>query len=113
MVDEEIFAISFEESPESLWKAVKQVLSTGVGATLKQADEEERRAVFTTDVSWTSWGENMVAIVQPNQPNGSLLKVTGHPHTSLLTTKFGEDIHQQHFRKNFVQAVKEALELQG
>jgi hypothetical protein len=109
MLDDEILALSFDVPPESLWKAVKQVLSTGIGATLKQVDEEERRAIFTTDVTWTSWGENMVATVQPNQPTGSLLKVTGHPHTSIMTTKFGEDIHQHHFTRTFVQAVKQAL----
>src|SRR2546425_12571369 len=56
MVDDEILALTYEEAPESLWKAVKQALSTGIGATLKEVEEEQRRATFTTDISWTSWG---------------------------------------------------------
>jgi hypothetical protein len=51
----------------------------------------------------------MVATAQPNQPSGSLPKVTRHPHTSLMTTKFGEDFHQHHFTRTFVEAIKQAL----
>ena len=109
MVDHEILTRTYEVEPESLWKAVKLALSTGIGAILKKVEEEERRATFTTDVSWTSWGENMVATVEPGQPTGSLLKVTGHPHTSILTTKWGEEVHQHQFTKNLVQAVEQAL----
>ena len=109
MVDNEILTRTYEEAPESLWKAVKQALSTGIGATLKEVEEEQRRATFTTDVSWTSWGENMVATVEPGQPTGSLLKVTGQPHTSILTTKWGEEVHQHQFTETLVRAVEQAL----
>ena len=109
MVDDKILTRTYEVEPESLWKAVKQALSTGIGTTLKKVEEEQRRATFTTDISWTSWGENMVATVEPGQPTGSLLKVTGQPHTSILTTKWGEEVHQHQFTKNLVQAVEQAL----
>ena len=109
MVDDEILTRTYEVAPESLWKAVKQALSTDIGAVLKRVEEEQRRAIFTTSVSWTSWGENMVVTVEPGQAAGSLLKVTGQPHTSILTTKWGEEIHQHQFTKNLVQAVERAL----
>lgn len=109
MVDDEILVRSYEMSPELLWKAVKEALSTGIDVTLKKVEEEERRAIFTTEVSWTSWGENMVATVEPDQSTGSLLKVKGHPHTSILTTKWGEELHQHQFTRNLVQAIEQAL----
>jgi hypothetical protein len=109
MVDDEILTRTYKVAPELLWKAVKQALSTGIGATLKEVEEEQRRATFTTGISWTSWGENMVATVEPGQPTGSLLKVTGQPHTSILTTRWGEEVHQHQFTQNLVQAVERAL----
>ena len=109
MFDDEIFTRTYEVAPESLWKAVKQALSTVIDVTLKEVEEEQRRAAFTTSMSWTSWGENMVATVEPGQPTGSLLKVTGQPHTSILTTKWGEELHQHQFTKNLLQAVEQAL----
>jgi hypothetical protein len=109
MIDDEILVRTYEVTSEALWKAVKQALSTITDVTLKRIEEEERRAIFTTSVSWTSWGENMVATVEARQPAGSLLRITGHPHTSLLTTKWGEELHQHQFTKNLVQAVEQAL----
>ena len=109
MVDDEILARTYDVAPESLWKAVKEALSTVIDVTLKRVEEEQRRAIFTTAVSWTSWGENMVATVEPRQPTGSLLRVTGQPHTSILTTRWGEELHQHQFTKNLVQAVEQAL----
>ena len=109
MVDDEILTRTYEVAPELLWKAVKQALSTVTDVTLKEVEEEQHRATFTTSMSWTSWGENMVATVESGQPTGSRLKVTGHPHTSILTTKWGEELHQHQFTKNLVQAVEQAL----
>lgn len=109
MIDNEILMRAYEIAPESLWKAVKQALTTISGATLKKVEEEQRRATFTTGISWTSWGEEMVATVEPGQPTGALLKVTGQPHTSILTTRWGEEVHQHRFTRDLVQAVEQAL----
>ena len=35
MVDDEILTRTYKVAPELLWKAVKQALLTGIGATLK------------------------------------------------------------------------------
>ena len=107
--DDEILEHTYEVEPESLWKAVKEALSTGDDWTLKRVEEERRRAIFTTTMSWTSWGESMIARVEPGQPTGSRLRVTGHPHTSFLTTKWGEELHQHQFTKNLIQAIEQAL----
>jgi len=109
MVDAEILTRPFEATPESLWKAVKQALENSEGVVVKKVEEEGRRAIFTTGVSWTSWGENMVATVEAGQPTGSLLKLTGQPHTAFLTTKWGEELHQHQFTKNLIKGIEEAL----
>ena len=109
MIDEEILTRTFEVTPESLWSAVKEALETMPDVTLKRIEDEQRRAIFTTAITWTSWGENMVATVEPGQPTGSLLKITGQAHTSFLTTKWGEELHQHQFTKNLIQAVEHAL----
>ena len=109
MIDHEILTHSFETTPEALWSAVKDALETMADVTLKRVEEERRRAIFTTAMSWTSWGENMVATVEPAQPTGSLLKITGQAHTSFLTTKWGEELHQHQFTKDLIRAVEHAL----
>jgi hypothetical protein len=109
MVDDEILTRTYQVTPESLWNAVKEALSTCSDVTLKRVEEEPRRALFTTTMSWTSWGENMVATVEPGQTTGSLLKITGHAHTSFLTTKWGEELHQHQLTRNLIQAIEDAL----
>jgi hypothetical protein len=51
----------------------------------------------------------MFASVEAGQAGGSVLKVTGQPHTSFLTTKWGEELHQHQFTKNLIQAIEKAL----
>ena len=112
MVNDEILTRAYEIAPESLWQAIKQALSNTEGVVVKKFEEEEHRATFTTSISWTSWGENMVATVAAGQPTGSLLKVTGEPHTSFMTTKWGEELHQHQFTRNLIQAIEEAVSRQ-
>ncbi len=109
MVDDEILERTYEVDPESLWKAVKEAISRGTDLTLQRVEEEEHRAIFTTSMSWTSWGESMIATVEPGQPTGSRLRVKGHPHTSFLTTKWGEELHQHQFTKDLIEAIEQAL----
>jgi hypothetical protein len=106
--DEEILLRIYEIPVEALWKAVKQALNTLQRATLKGIDEEHRRATFTTAMSWTSWGEDMIATVESG-PTGSLLKVTGHAHTAMLTSRWGEEVHQKQFFDGLAHAIEKAI----
>jgi len=48
---------------------------------------------FTTSFTLTSWGENMVAAVASDGPEGSVLTVSGEPRVGLMSTPWGEELH--------------------
>jgi hypothetical protein len=110
MANDEIFAHSYDVPADVLWKAVKEALSKLEGATVKSLVDEARRAGFSTGMTWTSWGEDMVAHVEAVTATRSLLHVTGHPHTSILTTRWGEELHQHAFSNSLKDAVERALQ---
>lgn len=109
MIDNAVLAHVYDVTPEALWNAVKVVLKITEGVTLEAADDEQMRAYFKTSMSWTSWGENMIATVEPRVTTGALLLITGHPHTNFLTTQWGEEAHQEEFSRKLTKAVRQAL----
>lgn len=95
--------------PDALWSALKRSLET---MDLRGADDEQRSARFGTPPSMTSWGEYILASVEPGESGGARLNVRGRPKAAnrlLGSTKWGEDIHSRNVEKDLVAAIDEAL----
>lgn len=108
MTDEqELFVIDYpQRRPEQVWGALRRALGT-VGLT--SPDDETMTAWFSSGVSLTSWGENMVAAVASSGESGARVVVRGRPKASLFTARWGEDIHAQGVERDLRVAVDNAL----
>ena len=110
MDEREWFSKSYAATdPEALWPAVKRALAT---MDLKNPDDAQKTAQFSSGVTATSWGENMLASVVPGESGGARLVVSGRPKVStavLGTFKWGEDIHARKIEKELLEAVDAAL----
>lgn len=106
MDEHEVFSRRYDGvEPAQLWPAVKRALAT---MDLREVDDEQRSARFKTGVSLTSWGQNMLASVRDDEGAATLV-VRGRPKGSLLTTRIGEDLHEQGVEKQVVDAIDAAL----
>jgi DNA polymerase len=105
MDERELFTEHFDSDPEAVWSALKRAAAT---MELHEADDATKTARLSTGVSLTNWGEHLVATVAPAAPGADLV-VRGRPKGSLLTTKWGEDIHAREVQKDLRTAVKNAL----
>lgn len=111
MDEREFFARRYEGiDPDALWAAVKRALAT---MDLKEADDDQKTAHFSTGVSLTSWGQSMLAMISGNSAEGSTLVVRGRPKGSLLTTKAGEDLHAHAVERRILGAVDTELSNAG
>jgi len=51
------------------------------------------RIEFATSFTWTSWGDKMVAAVEPRPGDRSVVVVSGEPRIGILSTPWGEEMH--------------------
>jgi hypothetical protein len=103
--ERELFTETYDTYPDTVWQAVKQALAT---MDLREADDDSRTARFTSGMSLTSWGENLIANVAPDGSR-TVLTVSGRPKGSFLTTKWGEDQHARGVEKDLLGAVARQL----
>ncbi|MPY92175.1 MAG: hypothetical protein GEV08_03645 [Acidimicrobiia bacterium] len=101
----ELFTLSYPQGPDVVWPALKRALAT---MDLREADDSNRTARFSTGMSWTSWGEYTLGRVEP-EASGSRVVVRGRPKGSFLTTNVGEKIHASGVRRDLKQALDTAL----
>lgn len=105
--EQELFTIDYPaRDPQAVWDALKRALST---MELEAPDEGARTARFSTGVSLTSWGENMLASVESASDGGARVTVRGRAKGSFLTTKWGEDIHAKGVEKDLRASIDDAL----
>jgi hypothetical protein len=97
MRDQQVLLRNYQVSPEILWSALKQALTTLDGVTLKQAEDTRKTASFKTGVTWTSWGQNMIANIEPLEQEGTRLHITGQIRHTFLSSNWGEDLHESGF----------------
>jgi len=104
--EQELFTIDYPaRDPDAVWAALKRALAT---MDLRDADDGQRTARFSTGVSLTSWGENMIARVD-QAGSGSRVTVRGRAKGSFLTTKWGEDVHAMGVEKDLRTSIDDAL----
>jgi hypothetical protein len=77
--------------------------------TLEQADDAQKTATFKTGVTWTSWGQNMIARLQPLSADQVQLQINGQIRHTFLASDWGEKLHQKGFAKNLTAAIEDAI----
>jgi hypothetical protein len=105
MRQRQVLVKQYTVAPDQLWAAIKQVLVTIDGVTLDQADDAQHTAAFKTGVTWTSWGQNMMARLQPIGADQVQLQIR---HT-FLASDWGEKIHQKGFARNLTAAIEDVI----
>jgi len=104
--EQELFTIDYPaRDVDAVWNALKRALAT---MDLRDADDANQTARFTTGVSLTSWGENMIARVD-EAATGARVTVRGRAKGSSLTTKWGEDVHATGVEKDLRASIDDAL----
>ena len=109
MRDQEVLMKNYPTTPDTLWEAVKQALTTADGVTLKQADDAEKTASFETGVTWTSWGQNMRAKIEPLDSGKARLRIVGQIRNTFLSSNWGEELHEKGLIQNLTKAIDQAL----
>lgn len=67
----------FPVPAKQVWTALEQVLHSMSGLKVKHSDPMLMRAEFWSGVSLMSWGQNLVATIQPASDDGCYLSITG------------------------------------
>lgn len=80
-------------SREALWELLEMVLTEVAGVTLIRTEADRKRATLQTGVTWTSWGQNMVATVEAMTPATARLTITGQVRHTFLSSGWGEALH--------------------
>lgn len=109
MRQKQVLIKHYSVTPDRLWEAIKQVLITVDGITLDRADDDQKTAFFKTGVTLTSWGQNMIAQIQPISPNQVQLQINGQIRHTFLASNWGEKLHQKGFTRNFAAALDAAI----
>jgi hemerythrin-like domain-containing protein len=76
----------------------------------KLADSGDRIA-FTTSLTLTSWGENMMAAVEDDGNDWCVLTVSGEPRVGVLSTPWGEEIHAATIESQLFAALEPSIEM--
>ncbi len=109
MRNQQVLIEDYRVSPDKLWEAVKTILTRVDGVTFEQADDAQKKASFKTGVTSTSWGQNMVAIIEPLGSEEARLHITGQLRHTFLSSNWGESVHAKTFVRTFTQALKQDL----
>lgn len=93
MTQNRLFGRTYDVSSEMLLDFLQQAMTGLPSITSFQLAEGGDRIDFTTSFTWTSWGENMVAVVEADGPDRSVLTITGEPRVGILSNRWGEEMH--------------------
>lgn len=109
MRDNEVLTRDYDLPPKTLWETMKHALTRVDGVTLEEADDAEHQASFKTGVTWTSWGQNMIARVEPLGEARSRVTITGQMRHTFLSSNVGEELHEKGFIRNLTRAIEQAV----
>ena len=72
---------------------VQQALAGMATVTSSRLADSGDRIEFRTSFTLTSWGDKMVAAVEPRAGDRSAVVVRGEPRVGILSTPWGEELH--------------------
>jgi hypothetical protein len=97
MRDQQVLLRNYQVTPDTLWAVLKRALTKLDGVTLDRADDVQKIASFKTGMTWTSWGQNMIASVEPLGSEEVRLHITGQVRHTFLSSNWGEELHESGF----------------
>lgn len=106
MRNQQVLLHSYPVPAETLWAVLKRALTLLDGVTLKQTDDEQKVASFQTGMTSTSWGQNMIASLEPIGGGEVRLLIIGQIRHTFLSSNWGESLHNSGFArrlKNFLE----------
>ena len=111
MSQNRLFGRAYDVSSEMLLDFLQQAMAGMPAITSYELAESGDRINFTTSFTWTSWGENMVAAVESDGPDRSVLTVTGEPRVGLLSNRWGEEMHAATIEGQLYAALEPSIEM--
>jgi hemerythrin superfamily protein len=89
----ELFRRDYDIESEMLLDFVQQALPGMATVTSSRLADSGDRIQFRTSVTLTSWGDKMVAAVEPRAGDRSAVIISGEPRVGILSTAWGEELH--------------------
>jgi len=111
MSENRLFGRAYDVSSEMLLDFLQQAMAGMSSITSYELAESGDRINFTTSFTWTSWGEHMVAVVDSDGPDRSVLTVTGEPRVGLLSNRWGEEVHAATIEGQLFSALEPSIEM--
>jgi hemerythrin-like domain-containing protein len=93
MSKNELFRRDYDIESEMLLDFVQQAVAGMATVTSSRLKDSGDRIEFRTSVTLTSWGDKMVAAVEPRAGDRSAVVVSGEPRVGILSTAWGEELH--------------------
>ena len=93
MSKNELFRRDYDIESEMLLDFVQQALAGMATVTSWRLADSGDRIEFRTSFTLTSWGDKMVAAVEPRAGDRSAVIVRGEPRVGILSTPWGEELH--------------------
>src|SRR6478609_848077 len=93
MSKNELFRRDYDVESEMLLDFVQQALPGMAAVTSARLADSGDRIEFRTSVTLTSWGDKMLATVEPRAGGRSAVIVSGEPRVGILSTAWGEELH--------------------
>lgn len=106
-----LFSRNYDIPPEMLLDFLQQAMAGLPSITSYELDESGDRINFTTSFTWTSFGSNMVAAVEPDGPDGAVLTVSGEPRVALMSNPWGEEVHAATIESQLFAALDPSIEM--
>jgi len=110
-MSEKLFSRHYDVGSEMLLDFLQQAMAGLPTITSYQLDDSGDRITFTTSLTLTSWGENMVAAAQSDGRDGSVLHVSGEPRVGALSTPWGEELHAATIESQLFAALAPSIEM--
>jgi hemerythrin superfamily protein len=110
-VSETLFSRRYDVGPEMLLDFLQQAMAGLPTVTSYKLADNGDRIAFTTSLTLTSWGENMVAAVEDDGNDWCVLTVSGEPRVGVLSTPWGEEIHAATIESQLFAALEPSIEM--
>src|SRR5215213_6162286 len=88
-----LFTRRYDVNAEMLLDFLQQAMAQLPSIASYELADSLDRLNFTTTLTFTSWGENMVAAVDSDGRDGSIVTISGEPRVGMLSTPWGEEMH--------------------
>jgi len=106
-----LFTRRYDVNPEMLLDFLQQAMAQLPSITSYELADSLDRINFTTSFTLTSWGENMVAAVESDGRDGSIVTVSGEPRVGMMSTPWGEEMHAATIESQLFSALDPSIQM--